>query len=51
MSVTLADIESARERIEGIINPTPVLSDRRLSYEIGANALLKAECLQRGGSF
>ena len=51
MSVTLADIESARERLKGIINPTPVLSDRRLTYEIGANALLKAECLQRGGSF
>ena len=51
MAVTLADIESARDRLEGIINPTPLISDGRLSEEIGANCFLKAECLQRGGSF
>ena len=51
MAVTLADIESARDRLKGIINPTPLIQDGRLSEEIGARAFLKAECLQRGGSF
>ena len=51
MAVKLSDIQQARENVRSIINPTPVLSDRTLSAEIGANAYLKAECLQRSGSF
>ncbi len=51
MAVTLADIESARDRLKGIINPTPLIPDGKLSEEIGATTFLKAECLQRGGSF
>lgn len=51
MAVKLPDIENARRRIEGIINATPIISDGRLSEEIGVPAFLKAECLQRGGSF
>lgn len=35
MTVTLSDIEQARERLTGIITPTPMLFDGRLSREIG----------------
>lgn len=51
MAVTLPDIEDARRLIKEIINPTPIIADEKLSNEIGASAFLKAECLQRGGSF
>jgi len=51
MAVNLSDIQQARENVRSIINPTPILSDRILSSEIGTNAYLKAECLQRSGSF
>jgi threonine dehydratase len=51
MAVTLSDIENARRLIKDIINPTPIIVDEKLSNEIGASAFLKAECLQRGGSF
>ncbi|HTK38756.1 MAG TPA: threonine ammonia-lyase [Pyrinomonadaceae bacterium] len=51
MTVTLADIQDARTILQDIIIPTPILSDEKLSTEIGARAFLKAECLQRSGSF
>ncbi len=51
MSIKLSDIREARTNLGDIINPTPILPDARLTKEIGANAFLKAECLQRGGSF
>lgn len=51
MTVQLSDIQEARRILTGIIIPTPVLADDRLSREIGAKAHLKAECLQRAGSF
>src|SRR5882672_753100 len=51
MTVKLADIEDARRILKNIITPTPMISDDRLSREIGAKAHLKAECLQRSGSF
>jgi threonine dehydratase len=51
MAPKLSDIESARSRLEGIVIPTPIISDERLSREIGAKANLKAESLQRSGSF
>jgi threonine dehydratase len=51
MSVSLADIQAARKRVESIIIRTPILADEKLSTEIGASAFLKAECLQRSGSF
>ncbi len=51
MAVTLPDIEDARRLIKDVINPTPMIGDEKLSNEIGAAAFLKAECLQRGGSF
>lgn len=51
MTVKLSEIEDARRVLKDIIIPTPIISDDRLSREIGANAHLKAECLQRSGSF
>ncbi len=51
MTVKLSDIQDARKILQNIIIPTPILSDERLSTEIGAKAYLKAECLQRSGSF
>ncbi|QQS41767.1 MAG: threonine ammonia-lyase [Acidobacteriota bacterium] len=51
MAVTLEDILKARETLTGVINHTPVLPDRKLTKDLGANIYLKAECLQRGGSF
>ena len=51
MTVTLDDIRDARIVLENIAVRTPTLSDKILSSEIGARAFLKAECLQRGGSF
>lgn len=51
MSVQFSDIVEANERIKDTIIRTPILPDGKLSAEIGANAFLKAECLQRSGSF
>lgn len=51
MSVKLAEIEDARRRIKDVITPTPIIADAQLSKEIGANAYLKAESLQKSGSF
>lgn len=51
MTVKLSDIQNARLILKDIIIPTPILADSRLSREIGANAHLKAECLQKSGSF
>lgn len=51
MTVRLKDIEDARRRIRDVITPTPVIADARLSREIGAQAYLKAESLQKSGSF
>ncbi|MGI9034401.1 MAG: threonine ammonia-lyase, partial [Pyrinomonadaceae bacterium] len=51
MTVKLSDIQDARKILQGIIIPTPILPDEKLSNETGAQAFLKAECLQRAGSF
>ena len=51
MTVTLSDIRAAREVIKDVIVPTPTLPDEKLSNDIGAQAYLKAENLQRSGSF
>jgi threonine dehydratase len=48
---TLADIESARGRIEGRARVTPVYGSATLSRECGREVVLKAENLQRTGSF
>ena len=51
MTVHLSDISDARKILKDIIIPTPIVSDEKLSAKIGANVFLKAECLQRSGSF
>ena len=51
MTLTLADIQAARLVQRDIVNDTPMLPDEALSPELGVRAFLKAECLQRSGSF
>lgn len=51
MTVTLADIERAREQIAPLVHRTPLLSSRSLGSRLGVRASLKAESLQRTGSF
>ncbi len=51
MTVKLSNIQAARETLKGIINPTPIITDEKLAADIGSRAFLKAECLQRSGSF
>ena len=51
MTVKLSDIEDARNVLQDIINLTPIISDEKLSAEVGGRVYLKAECLQRAGSF
>jgi threonine dehydratase len=48
---TLADIEAARRRIGGLARVTPVFSSETLGRRSGRSVLLKAENLQRTGSF
>jgi len=51
MTVKLSDIQDAQQILQNVIIPTPILADSKLSSEIGADAHLKAESLQIGGSF
>jgi threonine dehydratase len=51
MTIQLSDIQDAQRILQNIIIPTPILADAKLSREIGAKAHLKAECLQKSGSF
>jgi threonine dehydratase len=50
-TVGIAEIEAAARTIAGQIRPTPVLPARVLSDRIGVPATVKAENLQRTGSF
>jgi len=45
------DIEAAAARIAEVCARTPLLESRRLNEQIGGRLLIKAECLQRTGSF
>lgn len=49
--VTLDDIESAYRRIGERVHHTPTLSSRSIGAELGVEMWLKAELLQRTGSF
>ncbi|MGE3829417.1 MAG: threonine/serine dehydratase [Parvibaculaceae bacterium] len=48
---TIDDIESARQRLKGKAVLTPVLESATLNRLAGGRILIKAECLQRTGSF
>lgn len=49
--VTIDDIRAAAERLRGTAEYTPLLHSRHLSNLTGGDIWLKAECLQRTGSF
>ena len=49
--VTSDDVVAARETLRDVISPTPMLRSRVLSELIGGPVFLKAENLQRTGSF
>jgi threonine dehydratase len=51
MSVEAADIAAVRPAVRGIARQTPVLSSRTFSERSGGDVMLKAENLQRTGSF
>lgn len=51
MPITLADIHAAQQTIKDQIIATPILPELRLTRELGARVMLKAESLQRAGSF
>lgn len=47
----LPEIEQARARLEGVARPTPVYRTETFSRLVGREVHLKAENLQRTGSF
>jgi threonine dehydratase len=49
--VTLADIEAAARRLEGLAVRTPLLESPALNARVGGRVLIKAETLQRVGAF
>src|SRR5204862_7328320 len=51
MSVTADDVERARSAIVDVVRHTPVLPSATLTERCGAPVVLKAESLQRTGSF
>jgi threonine dehydratase len=46
-----ADVLNAAERLQGIVNRTPVMTSRTLDGLTGAHAFLKCESFQRAGAF
>lgn len=46
-----ADVQAAARRLEGITIRTPLLENERVNRMLGGRLFLKAECLQRTGSF
>ena len=51
MQPTIADVEAARDRLEGVARVTPVYTSDTISRLVGRPVLLKAENLQRTGAF
>src|SRR5579863_1767585 len=47
----VADIRSAAARLQGKAVATPLLSSPQIDAQVDARVLVKAECLQRTGSF
>src|SRR5258708_2748880 len=50
-SPTFAAVEAAGRRLEGIVVRTPLLENARVNARLGGRLFIKAECLQRTGSF
>ena len=51
LPVTIADVEAAARRLAGVAVVTPLLESEALNERAGARLLVKAEPLQRTGSF
>jgi threonine dehydratase len=49
--VTMHDVYKARQKIAAIVTRTPLISSPWLTELVGASVYLKAECLQKTGSF
>jgi threonine dehydratase len=50
-SPTFADVQAAADRLSGVAVETPLLTNETLDQTAGGRVLVKAECLQRTGSF
>ncbi len=48
---TFSDVQAAARRLEGVTIRTPLLENERVNRKLGGRLFLKAECLQRTGSF
>ena len=48
---TFADVEDAARKLEGVAVRTPLLRNDALDAAAGGRVFVKAECLQRTGSF
>ena len=48
---TFADVQAAAKRLAPIVARTPVLESQAVNERLGCRILIKAECLQRTGSF
>ena len=48
---TFADVQAGARRLDGITIRTPLLENERVNRKLGGRLFLKAECLQRTGSF
>src|SRR4051812_35086864 len=51
LSVTLVDVQAARERIGPYVHRTPVLTSRLIDERVGAQVFFKCEIFQRVGAF
>ncbi len=49
--ITIADIQAAAERLQAVAVTTPLITCPALDERVSGRVLLKAECLQRTGSF
>jgi threonine dehydratase len=50
-SPSFADVQAAARRLQGVTVRTPLLENQRVNDRLGGRLLIKAECLQRTGSF
>jgi len=50
-SATFDDVLAAARRLEGVAIRTPLLENARVNARLGGRLFIKAECLQRTGSF
>ncbi len=48
---SFADVEAAARRLEAVVVRTPLVENARVNAQLGGRLLVKAECLQRTGSF